>query len=1075
MPEHVSAIRHRQDRGTGWPRRKEQPVTVKRRPSILLLAVSAAILAATGLMASAPAHAAASPPLVSDPASLVNTLVATTGGGNVFPGPDVPFGMIQWSPDTRRRTDGGGYRFDQTQLRGFSLTHISGPGCGAYQDVPILPLTGGLPAGDPGSFMESFTHTGEVATAGYYSVKVGSPAITAELTSTLRSAMGRFTYPATTDANVLLKLLDSQNGTVASDAKIVGSNEVQGMARSGGFCGAPDRYNLFFDITFDHPFTASKVIRVAGQPGPNSVFLTFDTTASQVLQAKVGISFVSAANAKLNRETDNPNWDFDAVRSAAHATWNTLLSKIQVGGGTTDEQALFYTMLYRVLLHPNVWSDANGEYIGFDQKIHTVKAPQKAQYANFSGWDTYHSQVQLSSLLAPEESSDQAQSLLNDAAESPDGVIPPWGFANSANYVMVGDPGTALLTGYYAFGARNFDTATALKVMMKEATTVNNVRPGQALEDQFGYLPEDGHYGCCNFYGSVGTLLEDNQADFALAQYASALGDTADAAMLVQRAQNWQNVFNPNTNLMQPKLLDGQFVSGIGPNSSQGMVEGTAAQYRWVVPFNHASLIAALGGNEVVNPLLDSFFTTLDGSSPTGAFLANEFELGVQMMYDYTRQPWKTQAVVNRMRNENYKLTPTGLRNNDDLGALSSMYVWSALGMYPEIPGSAQLVINGPAFPLAVVHLASGNAITINAPGASPTSPYIQSLELNGHPSSRLWLDPSLITSGGTLDYAMGSSPNTSWGVSPLDTPPSYGTQHVAAIGFVSPDSQAIVSPGATTATNLGVQSTWDAPQTINWTATPSDGVSVSPSSGSLVVNQGGRRTVPVTVTAGTTEGRGTVTFHLTSSTGVKTGDVVLGLAVARPGALWPYYNNSGISDDTDMAAANYDGVGFSYSAQALAAAGVTPGSTVNADGFSYTWPDFPAGQLDNIEAGGQTIQLSPTSGKTRVGLLGSATNVGSGGSQGTMVVHYSDGTSQPVTVGFSDWTLGAGAFGPAFGNTTAVTTAYRNCVCGVHDNVKTYVFALNATLTAGKTVTSITLPATVSGGQFHVFDIQFQ
>ncbi|HZD70248.1 MAG TPA: GH92 family glycosyl hydrolase [Actinomycetes bacterium] len=1047
-------------------------MTVKRRPSILC---TAAILAAAVLTASAPASAAASPQLVSDPASLVNTLVATTGGGNVFPGPDVPFGMIQWSPDTRRRTAGGGYRYDQTQLRGFSLTHISGPGCGAYGDVPILPLTGGLPPGDPGSFMESFSHTGEVATAGYYSVKVGSPAITTELTSTLRSAMGRFTYPATTNANMLLKLLDSQNGTVASDAKIVGRNEVQGMARSGRFCGAPDLYNVYFDITFDHPFRAPKVIREAGQPGPNSVFLTFDTTASQVLQAKVGISFVSSANAKLNRETDNPGWNFDAVRSAAHATWNALLSKIQIGGGTTDQQALFYTMLYRVLLHPNVWSDANGEYVGFDQKIHTVKAPQEAQYANFSGWDTYHSQVQLSSLLAPEESSDQAQSLLNDAAESPDGVIPPWGFANSANYVMVGDPGTALLAGYYAFGARGFDTATALEVMMKQATTVNNVRPGQALQDQYGYLPEDADYGCCNFYGSVGTLLEDNQADFALAQYASALGDTADATMLVERAQNWQNVFNANSSLMQPKLLSGQFVSGIGPTSSQGMVEGTAAQYRWVVPFNHASLIAALGGNEAVNPLLDGFFTTLDGSSPAGAFLANEFELGVQMMYDYTRQPWKTQAVVNRMRNENYKLTPTGLRNNDDLGALSSMYVWSALGMYPEIPGSAQLVINGPAFPLAIVHLANGNTITINAPGASPSSPYIQSLNFNGHPYSRLWFGPSLVTDGGALDYTMGSSANTSWGASPLDTPPSYGTQYVAAAAFVSPDSQAIVSPGGTTTTNLGVQSTWDAPQTITWTATPSDGVTVTPSSGSLVVNQGGRRTVPVTVTGGASEGRETVAFHLTSSTGVKVGDVVLGLAVARPGALWPYYNNIGISDDTNMAAANYDGVGFSYSAQALAAAGVTPGSTVSADGFSYTWPDFPAGQLDNIEAGGQTIQLAPTSGKTRIGLLGSATNVGSGGSQGTMVVHYSDGTSQQVTVGFSDWTLGAGAFGPAFGNTTAVTTAYRNCVCGVHDNVKTYVFALNAPLTAGKTVTSITLPATVTGGQFHVFDVKFR
>ncbi len=1036
-------------------------MTVKPRSSILStgrsLAVSAVVLAAVVLVTGAPARAATAPPLVTDPASLVNTLVATTGGGNVFPGPDVPFGMVQWSPDTRRRTDGGGYRFDQTQLRGFSLTHISGPGCGAYEDVPILPLTGGLPAGDPGSFMESFTHAGEVATAGYYSVKVGSPAITTELTSTLRSAMGRFTYPATTDANVLLKLLDSQNGTAASDAKIVGKDEVQGMARSGGFCGAPDMYNLFFDIAFDHPFTASKIIREAGQPGPNSVFLTFDTTAGQVLQAKVGISFVSAANAKLNRETDNPGWDFDAVRSAAHDTWNALLSRIQIGGGTTDQQALFYTMLYRVLLHPNVWSDANGEYSGFDQKTHTVKAPQKAQYANFSGWDTYHSQVQLAALLAPEESSDQAQSLLNDAAESASGVIPPWGFANSANYVMVGDPGTALLAGYYAFGARGFDTATALKVMMKEATTVNNVRPGEALETQYGYLPDDGQYGCCNFYGSVGTLLEDNEADFALAQYASALGDDADAAMLVKRAQNWQNVFNPNNNLMQPKLLSGAFVSGIGPTSSQGMVEGTAAQY------------------QVVNPLLDSFFTTLDGSSPTGAFLANEFELGVQMMYDYTRQPWKTQAVVNRMRNDNYKLTPTGLRNNDDLGALSSMYVWSSLGMYPEVPGSAELEINGPAFPVAVVHLAGGKAITINAPGASPTSPYIQSLSFNGHPYSRLWFDPSLIAGGGTLDYTMGSSPNTSWGVAPQDTPPSYGTEHVAAIGFLSPDSQAIVSPGGTTTVNLGAQSTWDAPQTLDWTATPSAGVSVSPGGGSLVVDQGGRRSVPVTVTGGSTEGRETVTFHLTSSTGVKVGDVVLGLAVAKPGELWPYYNNTGISDDTNMAAANYDGDGFAYSAQALAAAGVTPGSTVSADGFSYVWPDFPAGQLDNIEAGGQTVQLAPTSGKTKIGLLGSATNVGSGGSQGTMVVHYSDGTSQQVTVGFSDWTLGAGAFGPAFGNTTAVTTAYRNCVCGVHDNVKTYVFALSAALTAGKTVTAVTLPATVTGGQFHVFDIKFQ
>ncbi len=1031
----------------------------------LTLATVVAVGAPTGAVAAAP-------PIVTDPASVVNTLVATTGGGNVFPGPAAPFGMIQWSPDTRRRTDGGGYRYDQTQLRGFSLTHISGPGCGAYQDVPILPLTGGLPAGDPGSFQESFTHTGEVATAGYYSVRVGSPAITAELTSTRRSAMGRFTFPSTTNANILMKLLDSQNGTMASSAQIVGHNEVQGAATSGHFCGAPDTYTVHFDITFDHPFTASQVITEAGQPGPNSVFLTFDTTANQVLQAKVGISFVSVGNAKLNWQTDNPNWDFNAVRSASHAAWNALLSRIQIGGGTPTQQQLFYTMLYRVLLHPNIWSDANGQYVGFDQAIHTMPAGH-AQYANYSGWDTYHSQSQLAALLAPQESSDQAQSLLNDYAQ--DNLLPPWGFANSNNYVMVGDPAQAILADYYAFGATSFDTATALHDMIAQATTVNDVRPGTAMQTQYGYLPVDGSYGCCNFHGTAATLLEDTQEDVALAQFASALNDSGTATRMVKRAQDWQNIFNAGINLFNPKLTSGQFTSGMTPTSSDGMVEGSSAQYRWIVPFNHASLIAAMGGNQAVNPLLDSFFSgPLDGSSDTGAFLANEFELGVQMFYNYTRQPWKTQAVVNRMRNELFQDTPTGLKNNDDLGALSSMYVWSALGMYPTIPGNAQLDISGPAFPLSIVHLGNGSTITINAPGASPSNPYIQSLKFNGHPYHQLWFDPSLITGGGTLDYALGSAPNTFWGTAPQDTPPSYGTQYVAAIGFASPDNQ-ILTPGSATTVSLGAQSTWTSPQTISWVATPSSGVTVSPTMGSFTVNQGGRRSVPVTITAGSTEGRETVSFQLSSSTGVSVGKVVVGLALARPGELWPYYNNVGITDDSAMGAGAFDGGCCSYSAQALQAAGITPGGPVTVNGFSYTWPDVPAGQLDNINAGGQTVQLNPTTGKTQIGILGAADNVGSRGSSGTLTVTYGDGTSQQIAVAFSDWTLGAGGFGPLPSNATAATTAYRNCTCGVHDYVKTYVFAISANLTAGKTVESITLPANLSGGDFHIFDLAFR
>ncbi|HEX8917659.1 MAG TPA: GH92 family glycosyl hydrolase, partial [Chloroflexota bacterium] len=856
------------------------------------------------------------------------------------------------------------------------------------------------------------------------------------------------------------------------------NTEVQGSATSGFFCGASDSYTVHFDITFDHPFTASQVINEPGQPGPNSVVLTFDTTTNHVLQAKVGISFVSAANAKDNVQTDNPGWNFDAVRTAAHDAWNALLNKIQIGGSTTDREQLFYTSLYHTLLHPNVWSDADGQYMGFDQQVHTTPAGH-AQYANYSGWDTYHSQSQLAALLAPQQTSDQVTSLLNDDAQS--GVMPQWGFANSNNYVMVGDPAQAIIADTYAFGGRSFDTSTALTDMLKQATTVNDVRPGTALENQYGYLPEDGTYGCCNPHGFAASLLEYNQADFALAQYAGAMGDSANATMLTKRAQNWQNIFNPADNFMETKYSSGQFAGGYTLTSSQGLVEGSASQYRWIVPYNHESLIAAMGGDQQVNPMLDAFFTNLDDGSGVGALLTNEFEMGVQYFYDYTREPWKTQEVVNRMRTQVFHDAPMFTDNNDDLGAMSSQLAWGMLGFYPEVPGSAQLVLNGPEFPVEVIHLNSGNTITVNAPGASTSSFYIQSLKVNGHPSTQLWLDPSLINTGGTLDLTMGASPNTSWGTAPQDAPPSYGTQHVSAIGFATPAGQIILQPGGSGSATVGAQSTWTSPQTISWTATPSSGVTVSPSSGSFNLNQGGRRSVPVTITAGQTEGRYTVSFQLTSSTGLPISRVVLGVVVAKPGELWPYYNNVGIADDSNTGAANYDGDGFSYSAQALAAGaptGVTPGSTLTtSDGFSYTWPNVPSGQLDNIQAAGQTITLNPTSGKSAIGLLGSATNVGMNGSQGTLTVNFSDGTSQQIPVTLSDWTLGAGSFGPVAGNVKALTTSYRDCIYGqpCMDGVTTYVYSLSASLTPGKTVVSVTLPSTVTDGQFHIFDLAFK
>ena len=740
-----------------------------------VILVAAATLPGVGLAGAAHAGVGRAAALVSDPASVVDTRVMTTGGGNDFPGADVPFGMVQWSPDTNTsRPDGGGYDYNATQIKGFSLTHMSGPGCGAMGDVPILPMTGALPSGDPGVHVEPYTHSGETGNAGYYTVTTGSPSIQTELTATQRSGMARFTFPSTNQADLLLKLLDSQNGTSASSAQIVSNTEVSGTATSGHFCGAPETYTVHFDMVFDQPFTASQIITETGQPGPNSIFLTFNATSNHVVQAKIGLSFVSTANAKANWQAENSGFNFATTQSAAHTAWNNTLNQIQIAGGTAAQQQLFYTSLYHSLLHPNVVSDTNGQYMGFDNAVHTT-ASGHAQYDQFSGWDVYHAQTQLSALVAPSQTSDIAQSLVNDYAQS--GIFPQWGFMNSDNWVMAGDPATAALANYYAFGATGFDTATALTDMVTEATTNNNVRRGTSLENTYGYLPDDlynGSLGCCNVHGSAASLLEYDQADFALSRFALAKGDSTDAASMAARANNWKHIYNPGNQLLTPENSNGSFVSTTA-TSTNGYIEGTAAQYRFVVPFDQPAEAALLGGNSATNSLLDSFFTTMDGSNGSQAFLANEFDLGTPWFYDWTGAPSHTASVVNRMLTTLYQDTPSGFPNNDDLGTMAAQYVWGALGMYPVTPGSGDLMFNSPLFTQAIVHLPSGGTLTVNAPQASASNIYVQSLNVNGTASTATWMSNATWKNGVTLDFTLGSAAS-SWGTGTSDAPPAYDT-----------------------------------------------------------------------------------------------------------------------------------------------------------------------------------------------------------------------------------------------------------------------------------------------------------
>ncbi|HZE50860.1 MAG TPA: GH92 family glycosyl hydrolase, partial [Jatrophihabitantaceae bacterium] len=827
-------------------------------------------------------------PTVTAPATVVDTRTWTTGGGNTFPGAEAPFGMVQWSPDTvPNRNAGGGYNFGDTSITGYSLTHISGPGCGAGGDVPILPVTGALPSGDPNNVTTKFTNTGEVAQAGYYSAQTNQPdTITSEFTATSHSSMGRFTYPSTAAAGMLVKLHDSQNGEFApSTAQIVGNNEIVGTQTSGRFCGEANNdgqqqdYTVHFDITFDQPFTTSQIITNSGQTDPAAVFVQFGSSA---VQAKVGISYVSDANAKLNWQHDNSGWNFDGVKAATQHDWNQLLGRIQVGGGSIAQTQQFYSLLYKDFIQPNITSDVNGQYMGADIKVHGIGHGQHDQYGVYSGWDTFHSLVQLQAMLDPKAASDQAQSLINYYSQ--DKVLQQWGYLHLNNYVMVGDPAQSIIAGYYAFGAHDFDTKQALKDMLAQATTVNAVRPGEALEEQYGYLPEDGTYGCCNPHGYVPTMLEYNSQDLALAHFARSLGDSKNANMLEARANNWQNVFNLSNNLLNGRNKAGDFVPGVSPASTARFVEGSATEYLYNVPNNYPALFTLLGGKAKVATALREFLSQPDAGG-THALLTNEFGFGEQYALNYAGDPAGTQQAVNNIRNTMYAPGPSGLHDNDDLGANSSAFVWEMLGMYPENSGSDTLTFNTPGFPHASISLPNGRHITINAPGASPTTFYAKGLKIDGDRYDKLYTSFSKLSHGASLDWTLSSTP-TSWGTSPNAAPPSYTRGQQSVIAGVDPGSL-VLAPGASAAATLQAANVVNKQDTVSWTATVGNGLTVSPSHGSFALPASQRASTKVNVGVGAdaADGRYSVTFNLTTRSGEhKT--VTLGVAVAKPGEL---------------------------------------------------------------------------------------------------------------------------------------------------------------------------------------------
>jgi predicted alpha-1,2-mannosidase len=803
------------------------------------------------------------PGLVANPVDHVDTLIGTGTGGDIvgeinnFPGATVPFGMVQYSPDTVNNY--AGYSYDNPRSTGFSMTHAS-VGCASFGDISMLPTT--TPIGSqPWNAWERIAHDDtEQGVPGYYAVRFPATGVTAELSATTRTGIGRFSYPH----NGKAALFHVRSGaSLAGDSRAtiqIGEDNttITGWATSGGFCGRNNTYTVYFAMKFSQPFTSygawdgSTVY--AGARGAASPYSGgyVEFPAGSAVEVRTAISYVGIDGARANLEAES-GASFEDVRAAAQSEWNTTLSHISVAGRNVGNLDTFYTSLYRSLLHPNTFNDADGRYIGFDGVIHTV-TQGRTQYTNFSDWDTYRSLAPLQAMLFPKQASDMAQSLVNDAEQS--GSYPRWALANSATGEMSGDSVVPLIVNLYAYGAKDFDLKTALHYMVNAATQggvgLNGYveRPGIATYLQLGYAPQT------VFGAGASITLEWSVDDFAISRFAESLGDDATAAEFQNRAQYWQNLFNPSTGYISPRSATGTFGEGpaiVQPGSGfgqEGFDEGNAEQYVWWVPHNVAGLVAALGGRNAVTGRLDRFTKELNvGPDEPYLWAGNEPTFGVPWLYNYVGQPWKTQLTVDRVRGL-FGPTPDGEPGNDDLGAMSSWYVWAALGLYPSTPGAGILNVNAPLFDRAVIALPAGKSIQIKAPGASrsPRLKFISGLSVDGRATDQTSLPESIIRTGGDLMFSLAAYPDKVWGTAESSAPPSFGAGSSAVTVNIS-SPIVTIAPGSTATVKLDAQRMVDAASGYTITGTSSaSGITVAPASGQFGSDGSATASVAITV-----------------------------------------------------------------------------------------------------------------------------------------------------------------------------------------------------------------------------------
>jgi predicted alpha-1,2-mannosidase len=727
---------------------------------------------------------------------LVDPFIGTGFHGHTFPGATTPFGMVQLSPDTR--TSGwdacGGYYDADTEIWGFSHTHLSGTGIGDYGDVLMMPFTGevnissGTPQKPDYGYRSAFDKKNQFATPGYYRVLLDRYQIKAELSATPRVGMHRYTFPQASKAGLVIDLKHSiQNRqTIEAQIEVINDHEISGWRHMRGW--APNR-RIHFHAEFSKPFTAELFVNDAPGKEKSSATgknvkarLNFATADAETVLVKVGISPVDCEGAKKNLTAEVPGWDFDGVVSQASAAWVQQLGKIQVKGGTPDQQKIFSTALYHASICPNLASDVDGRYRSMDQKIQQDSS--FTNYTVFSLWDTFRAQHPLQTIIDPERDQAWIRALLRKHQQG--GILPMWDLASNYTGCMIGYHAVPVIVDAYAKGLRNYDTALAMEaVLFASQYDDKKPIPYHSEDVKKDLMPKAKLYNATKGFipsdlegKSVSKALEFAYNDWTIATLAKSLKRDDVAAEYSKRAGYYRQYFDRSTGFMRGKNADGKWVEPFTPTDSNhtsgDYTEGNAWQWTWFAPHDVPGLMDLFGGREPFAAKLNELFTT--SSALTGNEISsditgligqyahgNEPSHHIAYLFNWAEQPWRTAEIATQIMTDFYLATPAGIIGNEDAGQMSAWFILSAMGIYQVCPGDPNFSLGCPLFDEARVALPGGKTFVVKRQNASEKNRYVQQVTLDGQSLKSPFISYADIMAGKELVFTMGEQKVVFW------------------------------------------------------------------------------------------------------------------------------------------------------------------------------------------------------------------------------------------------------------------------------------------------------------------------